>query len=116
MLRQLLVDGNSSSNRRGCFLMLDWRRDCVWTVSTADSGCHSGSQVAYPPPRESCVRGADRAAVDKRFRLAIRSISWEIRGETAAAFEGISSARIVQLGLLSTILTYRWPAPLSAFD
>ena len=25
-------------------------------------------QAAYPPPRESCVRGADRAAVDKRFR------------------------------------------------
>ena len=24
-------------------------------------------QAAYPPPRESCVRGADRAAVDKRF-------------------------------------------------
>jgi len=29
------------------------------------------SQTAYPPPRESCVRGADRAAVDKRFRLPI---------------------------------------------
>ena len=25
-------------------------------------------RAAYPPPRESCVRGADRATVDKRFR------------------------------------------------
>ena len=28
----------------------------------------SSRQATYPPPRESCVRGADRAAVDKRFR------------------------------------------------
>jgi hypothetical protein len=27
-------------------------------------------QAAYPPPRESCVRGADRAAVDKRWESA----------------------------------------------
>jgi len=32
-------------------------------------------QTAYPPPRESCVRGADRAAVDKRFRMAIHYAS-----------------------------------------
>jgi len=27
-------------------------------------------QAAYRPSRESCVRGSDRAAVDKRFRLS----------------------------------------------
>jgi hypothetical protein len=36
------------------------------TACTAVAG-----QTAYPPPRESCVRGADRAAVDKLFRSAI---------------------------------------------
>ena len=37
-------------------------------VSTADSRNHDLlRQAAYPPPRESCVRGADRLAVDKRY-------------------------------------------------
>ncbi len=62
MLRQFHVVCNSS-NRRSYFLLPDRQRDWVWTVST-DSGCHSGCQTAYPPPRESCMRGADHAAVD----------------------------------------------------
>jgi hypothetical protein len=33
------------------------------------------TQAAYPPPRDSCVRGADRAAVDKRLRF-----SWSVDG------------------------------------
>ena len=45
------------------------RLSAVLTAFTAFAG-----QAAYPPPRESCVRGADRAAVDKRFRL-----SWSSR-------------------------------------
>ena len=32
------------------------------------AGTAVADQTAYPPPRESCVRGADRAAVDKRLR------------------------------------------------
>lgn len=35
-------------------------------VSKADSGfTHPLSRAAYPPPRESCVRGADRATMGK---------------------------------------------------
>ncbi len=37
-------------------------------------------QAAYPPPRESCVRGADRAAVDKCFasRLGLGCFKEEV--------------------------------------
>jgi ATP-dependent DNA helicase RecQ len=38
----------------------------VLLVSSADIFGERQMQAAYPPPRESCVRGADRAAVDKR--------------------------------------------------
>ena len=42
-------------------------------VSTADRRVpHESVRGAYPPPRESCVRGADRAAVDKPFHFERR--------------------------------------------
>lgn len=64
----------------------DWQALRLRAASTADSACRCGrwpSQTAYPPPRESCVRGADRAAVDKRFRCALRQKAgdtWGHRG------------------------------------
>ena len=42
------------------------------TVSPADkTDSESPLPAAYPPPRESCLRGADRATVDKRIRRGI---------------------------------------------
>ena len=64
----------NSSHSCGHFRLPDWQALRLRAASTADSACRCGrwpSQTAYPPPRESCVRGADRAAVDKRFRSPI---------------------------------------------
>ena len=36
-------------------------------VTAGYCSMHASVQPAYPPPRDSCVRGADRAAVDKSF-------------------------------------------------
>ncbi len=66
MLRQHHEDCNSS-RCHGRLLSPHWQVVCLRSVSTADSGAAVASQTAYPPPRESCVGGADRAAVDKRF-------------------------------------------------
>ena len=65
MLRQHHVDCNYS-RCHGRLLSPHWQVVCLRSVSTADSGAAVASQTAYPPPHESCVRGADRAAVDKR--------------------------------------------------
>ena len=47
--------------------MPDWRRVCVGAASTADS--ISRRRRAWRlTRRESCEKGANRAAVDKRFR------------------------------------------------
>ncbi len=66
MLRQALAFCNGSGEA-GAGSPFDWQQNTIaGGVRTADSWVpHVSVQAAYPPPRESCVRGADRAAVDK---------------------------------------------------
>ena len=71
--------GGSDAAPCACRLQRQWRgwgripfgwlqNAIAGSVSTADRQVpHESLGAAYPPPRESCVRGADRAAVDKSF-------------------------------------------------
>ena len=67
MLRHALAICNGSGGAAGAGSPLGWSQNTIACgVRTADSWVpHVWMQAAYPPPRESCVRGADRAAVDK---------------------------------------------------
>ena len=57
---------------------------CLKSVSPADRLEAVAGQTAYPPPRESCVRCADRAAVGKRFRSSLRYSS--LLGSSSSAW------------------------------
>lgn len=66
MLRHALGVCNGSGDARAGSPFSWLQSTIAGSVSTADSWVpHVLVQAAYPPPRESCVRGADRAAVDK---------------------------------------------------
>jgi len=72
LTRSILRQDHVACNCSSASTFFDCRHECrtLHVVSTADSRNHDFFRPApYPPPRESCVRGADRAAVDKRFRL-----------------------------------------------
>ena len=70
MLRHALAICNGSGGAAGAGSPFGWSQNTIaGGVRTADSWVpHVSVQAAYPPPRESCVRGADRAAVDKPRR------------------------------------------------
>ncbi len=73
MLRHALAVCNGSGEA-GAGSPFGWSQSTIaGGVRTADSWVpHVSVQAAYPPPRESCVRGADRAAVDKPFHFERR--------------------------------------------
>jgi hypothetical protein len=103
MLRHPFTGCNGSGDAGAGFLKGGLQAGPVSGVSTADRGYRlrqSGSvQTAYPPPRESCVRGADRAAVDKLFRCS--GGAWLVTGQA------FSIIRLVGVGISTN--RSNWP-------